>query len=126
MKTSYSFHSNNLSFYVSGDNNIQLASDLLCQRYIQNRYIPPEDDWPPYHPKHYTPLTIIHHVGRRTETEVVTVAQETALKRSMLDNGKVVKSIDQLFTPLATILVMKQQMTLQLFYFIMLSYNSSV
>ena len=55
---------------------IQIATDRLCQRYIQNRYIPPEDDWPPYHPKHYTPLTIIHHEGRHTETEVITVAQE--------------------------------------------------
>ena len=50
------------------------AAELLCGRYEQNRYIP-VDDWPPYHPKHYTPLAIVRHEGRCTEAEVTAFAQ---------------------------------------------------
>ena len=79
-----------------GNEDIQLANGLLCQRYIQNRYIPPQDDWPPYHPKHYTPLTIIHHEGRRTETEVIIVAQEMVRGDSV---GRTTKSVSDLLFP---------------------------
>ena len=75
-----------------------MATDLLCQRYIQNRYIPPKDDWPPYHPKHYTPLTIIHHKGRRTETEVTNVAQEMVVN-SVAVYGRTINSVSELFSP---------------------------
>ena len=34
------------------------------------------DDWPPHRPKHYTPLTIVHHGLFCTESEVEVVAQE--------------------------------------------------
>ena len=52
------------------------ATNLLSDRYKHNRYIPSDDDdWPPYHPKHYTPLTIVHHEGRCTESEVTAGVQ---------------------------------------------------
>ena len=54
------------------------AANILCDSYSKSRHIPPADDWPPYHPKHYTPLTIVHHKGRRTESEVVALAQTAA------------------------------------------------
>ena len=72
---------------------------MLCQRYKQNRYIPPKDDWPRYHPKHYTPLTIIHHDGRCTETEVVNVAQEMAVKEGSEGYSRANKSIIELLAP---------------------------
>ena len=51
------------------------AANILCDGYSKSRYIPSADDWPPYHPKHYTPLTIVHHRGRRTESEVFAISQ---------------------------------------------------
>ena len=57
-----------------GPKAVKTAADLLCSRYEQNRYIS-VDDWPPYHPKHYTPLAIVHHEGRCTEAEVTAFAQ---------------------------------------------------
>ncbi|XP_065918725.1 NACHT, LRR and PYD domains-containing protein 14-like [Dysidea avara] len=54
---------------------IQKTSDYLRNRYTQNRYIPSTDDnWLPYHPKHYTPLTFVHHEGRRTQSEMDEIA----------------------------------------------------
>ena len=55
---------------------LKIAANLLCDCYTQSRYIPPDDDWPPYHPKHYTPWTIIHHEGRSTKSEIAAVAQK--------------------------------------------------
>ena len=88
---------------------VRRAHKLLCERYIQNRYIPPDDDWPPYHPKHYTPLTLIHHEGRRTESEVINVAQainpqgNVSSYKSQQFFGKIyekaVKSINDIFIP---------------------------
>ena len=78
---------------------VQLSNEILCQRYKQNRYIPPVDDWPLHYPKHYTPLTIIHHVGRRTETEVHAVAQKMVLMESAGISGSTIKQISDLFTP---------------------------
>jgi len=53
---------------------VKTAANLLRSHYEENRYIP-VDDWPPYHPKHYTPLAIVHHEGRCTEAEVTAFAQ---------------------------------------------------
>ena len=82
-----------------GDEDVHLANDLLCQRYTQSRYIPPEDDWPPYHPKHYTPLTIFHHQERRYENEVITGAPGSTVIENGEMCGKSIKSINDFFTP---------------------------
>ena len=81
---------------------MDLASSDLHDWYKQNRYLS-QDDWPPYHPNHYTPLTIICHEGRCTEHEIKTVAQWSMLKdmesgrpySDILDSA--VKSISELF-----------------------------
>ena len=81
------------------------AANLLCDCYSQSRYIPSDDDWPPYHPKHYTPLTIVHHEGRRTESEILTVAQTfntTGITAELTSNNiclKTTQSINQLIAP---------------------------
>ena len=86
--------------------NVVNASKILCECYVQSRYIPPADDWPPYHPKHYTPLTIVHHRGRRTETEVLDFAQKFKIPAgitvedpdfSSIDHK--IASINELFAP---------------------------
>ena len=60
---------------VSFSGDVTKAADILCDGYSKSRYIPSADDWPPYHPKHYTPLTVVHHRGRRTESEVFAISQ---------------------------------------------------
>ena len=64
---------------------VETARNELCKRYTQSRYIPSTDDWPPYHPKYYTPLTIVHHEGRCTESEVIRTAEEMALSKMGTD-----------------------------------------
>ena len=77
----------------------------MRESYIKNRYNRDSDDWPLYHPKHYTPLTIIHHEGRRTESEIASVAQEFSSDRIMknkdtyIDYDRTIKDINDIFTP---------------------------
>ena len=47
--------------------------------YINSRYSPTVDEWPPYQPKHYTTLALIHHKDRTTGAIVITVTQELAV-----------------------------------------------
>ena len=42
------------------------------------------NEWPFYHPKLYFPLTIIHHSGTPTESEVITTARETSTKGNVV------------------------------------------
>ena len=49
-------------------------------QYNQSRFYYAPDEWPPYHPKHYTTLALIHHKGRHANTEVITVTQELVTK----------------------------------------------
>ena len=78
------------------------AANLLCDCYTQSRYIPPDDDWPPYHPKHYTPLIVVHHQGRCTESETENTAQN--LKSGVAERSKTCnhvhhKSIKEFLAP---------------------------
>ena len=54
-------------------------ADKLRKEYIKSRFHAP-DEWPPYHPKHYTTLALIHHKGRHSNTEVISVAQTVVSK----------------------------------------------
>jgi len=86
-------------FVSPANKDVLEATDMLCKRYINSRYIPPADDWPPYHPQHYTPLTIIHHKSKRTESEVKAVAHTTVQRQySEIDNHKTTKVLNDLFT----------------------------
>jgi len=55
---------------------VQLAANHLCDEYVECRFNFKTDDWPPFHPKHYTTLALIHHRGRHTDTKVISVTQE--------------------------------------------------
>ena len=77
------------------------ATSILCDCYTQSRYIPAINDWPPYHPKHYTPLTIVHHRGRCTESEVVVFPQKFKTPTEIVtDVHYKTASIEELFAPL--------------------------
>jgi len=90
---------NEIFFFFVGDKFVQVASSLLRSRYKKNRCIPPDDDWPPYHPKHYTPLIIIHHEGKRTEREIINVAKRMAKEENVKYYGQTVKCIADFFVP---------------------------
>lgn len=69
-----------LAYIVSDKDQVVVASERLRTRYRNNRYNPTMNEWPLYHPKHYFPLTIIHHTGIPTEYEIITTAKETSTK----------------------------------------------
>ena len=75
----------------------------MCDSYTKSRYIPPDDDWPPYHPRHYTPLTIIHHEGRCTEPEILATGQKFKTAVTMEENiskcHRITKNINRLVAP---------------------------
>ena len=60
-----------MCIYYIANEDVEKAHQLLSSSYTESRYIPPGDDWPPYHPKHYTLLTIVHHERKCTEFEVI-------------------------------------------------------
>ena len=84
---------------TGNDNSVETARHELRKRYTQSRYIPPEDNWLPYHPKHYTPLTIVHHEGRCTESEVKNMAEvrNMTLSKMGTDQQNNNKSLSNLF-----------------------------
>ena len=74
-------------------------------RYKRNRHTPLLDNWPPYYPEHYIPLTIVHHERIRTESEVKNVAQATSTNDIWTEThcsevyNKAIKNINDLFAP---------------------------
>ena len=55
------------------------ANDHLQKSYISSRYSPTVDEWPPYQPRHYTTLALIHHKDKCTDATVFSVTQELAV-----------------------------------------------
>ena len=99
----YVFHA------LKGNKDVRKAKKILSDCYENsNRWSPSENDWPLYRPKHYTPLTLVHHEGRRTESEVITVAQAVSTLGNMKSStssqvvdkvhNKAVKDIKDLLT----------------------------
>ena len=62
---------------------VQPAATHLQKEYIKSRFYYAPDEWPPYHPKHYTTLALIHRKGRHTNSEVISVAQAMIVKGSI-------------------------------------------
>ena len=67
------------------DENTKLAVNHLHKTYGK-RHIVSTDEWPPYQPKHYTTLALIH-VEKHTSTEVISVTKELASK-GKIENKK--------------------------------------
>ena len=70
--------------YIAGvhsefQDTLTAANDYLQKSYISSRYSPTVDKWPPYQPRHYTTLALIHHKDRRTDATVITVTQELSV-----------------------------------------------
>ena len=88
------------------------ASSFLCDYYTATRFAVTEDDWPPYQPKHYTPLTFCvhkHHSMRRQDHNIISqlavegnlVSQISTVGYKSKHNQKdtnTIKNIAELFT----------------------------
>ena len=59
---------------------VQLAATYLHGKYIKSRFHYTPNEWPPYHPKHYTTLTLIHHKGKSINAEVISIAEGLVTK----------------------------------------------
>ena len=67
--------------YITGDvqDTIIAANEYLQECYISSRHSPTVDEWPPYQPKHYTTLALIHNKDKCTDATVISVTQELAV-----------------------------------------------
>ena len=55
------------------------ANSYLQKCHINCRYLHTVDEWPPYQPRHYTTLALIHHKDKCTDTAVISITQELAI-----------------------------------------------
>jgi len=91
------------------------ASRTLQDRYISSRYFNSEDDWPPYQPKYYTTLALIHHKEKLPDKRIISFVKELANEGKLVskDNSTVenhqtgehvknMKNISELFALLNT------------------------
>ena len=62
---------------------VQSAADYFREKYINSRFYYAPNEWPPYHPKHYTTLALIHHKGRCINTEVISIAEGLVTKGNL-------------------------------------------
>ena len=65
--------------YSEFQDTLTAANDYLQKSYINSRYSPTVDEWPPYQPRHYTTLALIHHKDRRIDATVISVTQELSV-----------------------------------------------
>ena len=68
------------------------TSDYLHKSYIKSRNLL-TDEWPPYQPRHYTTLALIHHKDKATDATVISVTQELAVA------GKIQPIVEGLISP---------------------------
>ena len=72
---------------------VQQAAGHLCENYAESRFYYSPNEWPPYRPKHYTTLALIHHKGKRVNTEVISVAEglvsEGNFSKTQPSSGKI-------------------------------------
>ena len=66
---------------------IVAANNYLQKCYINSRYSPTVDDWPPYQPRHYTTLALIHHKDKCTDATVVSVTRELAVAGNLFSDS---------------------------------------
>ena len=68
------------------------TSDYLHKSYITSRNLL-TDEWPPYQPRHYTTLALIHHKDKCSDATIISVTQELAVA------GKIQPMVEGLILP---------------------------
>ena len=81
---------------------LMAANDHLQKCYINSRYSPTVDEWPPYQPRHYTTLALIHHKDKCTNATVISVTQELAVsgkfQHSLSSSGGSISQIPNIYS----------------------------
>ena len=68
------------------DDCVQSAANHLYENYTRGRFYYTPNEWPPYHPKHYTTLALIHHKGKHVNAEVISIAENLATEGNLIKN----------------------------------------
>ena len=68
------------------------TSDTLQDQYISSRFFIVGDDWPPYQPKHYTTLALIHYKEKHTDKALISFSKELANKGKLVSKQNKVDS----------------------------------
>ena len=76
---------------------LQFAAGHLRKSYVESRHSFSPSEWPPYQPKHYTTLALIH-VEKHTSTEVISVTRELASKGKIEKSENILKYHDDNIT----------------------------
>ena len=76
-------------------NTLTAANDYLQKCYINSRYSPTVDEWPPNQPRHYTTLALIHYKDKTTDVTVISVTQELSVIGRLQDVSSSSGSISQ-------------------------------
>ena len=61
---------------------VDITSSTLQDQYISSRFSVSEDDWPPYQPKHYTTLALIHYKAQYTNKALISFQKNLQIKAS--------------------------------------------
>ena len=103
-----------LSIYI-GDEEILVATNLLCELYSLNRYIPPEDDWPSYHPEHYTFSPCVFNERRSVKSNDIglDIQQCLFIRKGLQTKDKIFHNIRDLFNQLNDIMEMPITMLIE-------------
>ena len=78
------------------------ANDYLQKCYISSRHSPTVDEWPPYQPRHYTTLALIHHKDKCTDATVISVTKELAVsgkfQHSLSSSGDTISQTPNIYS----------------------------
>ena len=91
---------------------VNASINHLRKQYISNRFSSTEDDWPPYQPKHYTTLALIHNSGK-SPTNAAVISDTQQVRNFQLDlvsqtvendgkHSKATKNVSDIFASITT------------------------
>ena len=80
-----------LNCHIGIPGNVKGASKTLRECYIHSRFIIRDNEWPPYQPKNYAALVVIHHKNEPTDTTMPSITKQLATK------GKFISADDSRF-----------------------------
>ena len=64
------------------------ANDYLRSCHINSRYAQAADEWPPYQPKHYTTLALIHHKDKSTDATIISFTEKLVVTGKFQHNDE--------------------------------------
>ena len=71
---------------------VDATSNYLRKVCIDSQFLYSAEEWPPYQPKNYTALALIHHKDEKTDARVISVTQELVAAENIKPKAKSVMS----------------------------------